>query len=201
MKKNLIFAAIFGLVFGLPLAALLVSWGMIGILESIPYVLLPVMAVLLALRYLTLMVRKAGAAGGRAMAGVAGRIEGAEAARAAQAQLAAEQAALAQETYLQMLLSLTAGVGGVLATVLAAIGPVVTFLLLTWLLGGLADGVMWAFALIVIASGIAGIFWLRLLERYFAVRILLPLIPLSVVWLAYAIIAFGVFGLVLSIFE
>ncbi|MBX3497550.1 MAG: hypothetical protein KF769_15045 [Parvibaculum sp.] len=201
MKKNLIFAAIFGLVFGLPLAALLVSWDTIGILESIPYVLLPVMAVLLALRYLTLLVRKAGAAGGRAMAGVAGRLEGPEAARAAQAKLAAEQAAQAQETYLQMLLSLTAGVGGVLATVLAAIGPVATFLLLTWLLGGLADGVMWAFALIVIASGVAGIFWLRLLESWFGVRILLPLIPLSVVWLAYAIIAFGVFGLVLSIFE
>ncbi len=201
MKKNLIFAAIFGLVFGLPLAALLVSWETIGIFESIPYVLLPVMAVLLALRYLTLMVRKAGAAGGRAMAGVAGRLEGAEAAQAARAQIAAEQAAQAQETYLQMLLSLTAGVGGVLATVLAAIGPLATFLLLTFLLGGLVDGVMWAFALIVIASGVAGIFWLRLLETYFSVRILLPLIPLSVVWLAYAIIAFGLFGLVLSIFE
>ena len=200
VKKNIVFAVIFGFVFGLPLAALLVSWDTIGIYQGILYVLLPAMAVLLALRYLTLLGRKAGAAGGRAMASVAGRLEGAEAAEAARARIAAEQDAHAQENYLHMLLSLV-GVGPFLATGLAALGPVAVFLLLVFALGGLIDGVVWASGLVIIASGVAGIFWLRLLETFFNVRILLPLIPLSTVWLAWAIVAFGVFVVFISFFE
>jgi hypothetical protein len=201
VKKNIIFAIIFGLVFGLPLTALLVSMDMLASYWSFPYVVLSAMAVLLALRYMTLLTRKAGAASGRAMANVAGRLNGEEAARAAHAQVVSEQEAYAHETYPQMLLSLTAGVGALLATGIAAFGPIATFLLLTYLLGELVEGVMWATGLVIMVSGVAGVFWLRLIERFFGVRIVLPLIPLSVVWIAYAIVGFGALAVIFSLFE
>lgn len=201
MKKNIIFAAIFGLVFGLPLTAFFVSIDVIQSYWSFPYVVLPVMAVLLLLRYLTLLGRKAGAASERAMAKVAGRFGGEDAAKAVHTDFADGRRADAEENYIHMLLSLGGGIGALLATGVAAFGPIAAFLLLTSLFGEYVDGVVWATGLVIIASGTAGVLWLRLLETYFNVRILLPLIPLSVVWLAYAIIALGVLVVIMSIFE
>ena len=201
MKKNLIFAAIFGLVFGLPLTALLVSIEFFQSYWSFPYAVFAVMAVLFLFRYMTVLGRRAGNAAGRSFARAAGRFGGDEAITAVEAGIAEDQKAEAEENYFQMLLSLGGGVGPLLATCIAAFAPLGTFMLLLHLFGDYLEGRDWATGLVFIVSGGAGILWLRLLDRFFNVRIVLPIIPLNVVWFAYGIIAFGLLALIVSVFR
>lgn len=200
MKKNLIFAAIFGLVFGLPLTALLVSIEFFQSYWSFPYAVFAVMAVLFLYRYMLVLGRRAGNAASTSLARAVGRFGGDEAITAVEAGIAEDQKAEAEENYLQMLLSL-GNLGALLATCIAAFAPLGTFMLLLHLFGDYLEGRDWATGLVFIVSGGAGILWLRLLDRFFNVRIVLPIIPLNVVWFAYGIIALGVLTLIVSVFR
>lgn len=197
MKKNLIFAAIFGFVFGLPLTALLVSVEFFQSYWSFPYAVFAVMAVLFLYRYALLLGKRAGNAAGKSFAKAIG---GNEAVTAVEADIAEEQKALGDENYLQMLLSL-GSLGALLATCIAAFAPVGSFMLLAYLFGDYLEGRDWANGIVFIVSGGAGILWLRLLDRFFNVRIVLPIIPLNVVWFAYGIIALGALAVIASVFR
>lgn len=189
MRKTLVFAAVFGLIFGVPLTLALMRAGRMQTLWSVPCVVGGMGALLFLLRQAALVQRRMWTR--EPWEGDRTRFTAAEAAARRHVQAVARRDRLARENLVQMLATLPFQVGPLLVSILALFGVLAVLGPFGLFFSDRVGGVAWWHGLVVLASGLVGVAWLRLLERRFTVTIYLPVVLIRTVWVLYAVAAFG----------
>ena len=180
MLRNLQFASLFGIIFGAVLILILVP-------EAIPtytdalWIMPAMIAALFALRYFTIWMDTAQAAGGRMVDKAFGG-DGS----------AAEGLRPGPESYLQMLTGL-AFVGPWVTLFLAGVVPFALAIGLSMLVPEMDE---WQEDLrtgaVIAATGLVAIPWLLFLQRWGGVRPALPIVPIPILWLAPIVVVGGI---------
>lgn len=183
----------------MPLTLALMRAGWVQTLWSVPCVVGGMGALLFLLRQTALVQRRMWA---RDLSECnRTRFTAAEAAAKRHVQAVARRDRLARENLVQMLATLPFQVGPLLVSILALFGVLAVLGPFGLLLSDTAGGVAWWHGLIVLASGLVGVAWLRLLERRFTVTIYLPVVLIRTVWVLYAVAAFGAVATVGLLFK